>query len=274
MSYAQSIFLKKGTRNWVTFVKGGGSGFAAWFDLENGVIGTVASGFSANMENYGNGWYRCSVISNATITLPYFQVVVVDNNDSTTNSVAGTIFIWGTQAEQGSYATSYIPTDGGTVTRVQDQYSKTGISNLINSTEGVLFWEGSGFTNGGSQGMLSLSDGTSSNVIQSILHSTASRIIFRIILGGVNTVNISSFDISQTENLKIALKYKENDFALWINGVEKASLTSGSTFSTNTINELNFSDGNGASSPFFGKVKQLQVFKTALTDSELATLTT
>jgi hypothetical protein len=116
LSYAQSIFLKKGTRNWATFVKSAGSGFAAWFDLENGVIGTVASGFSANMENVGDGWYRCSVISNATITLPYFQVVVVDDNNATTNSVAGSIFIWGTQAEQQTQAETYAKTTGLPVT--------------------------------------------------------------------------------------------------------------------------------------------------------------
>jgi hypothetical protein len=68
------------------------------------------------MENYGNGWYRCSVISNATITLPYFQVVVVDDNNSTTNSVAGSIFIWGAQAEQQTQAETYAPTKGIPVT--------------------------------------------------------------------------------------------------------------------------------------------------------------
>ena len=37
------------------------------------------------------------------------------------------------------------------------------------------------------------------------------------------------------------------------------------------LNEFTF---NQTSSDFYGKVKQLQVFKTALSDSELATLTT
>ena len=177
LSYAQSIFLKKGTRNWVTFVKSGGSGFAAWFDLENGVIGTVASGFSANMENYGNGWYRCSVISNATITLPYFQVVVVDNNDSTTNSVAGTIFIWGTQAEQGSYATSYIPTSGSTVTRNQDIFTRDGIANLINSTEGVLFLEMAALANDGTSRAISIFQ-NGSNFIKFLYSATSNRVDF------------------------------------------------------------------------------------------------
>ena len=40
------------------------------------------------------------------------------------------------------------------------------------------------------------------------------------------------------------------------------------------LNRLGFDDGDGAGNEFFGKVKQLQIFKTALSDSELATLTT
>ena len=40
-----------------------------------------------------------------------------------------------------SYATSYIPTSGSTVTRNQDIFTRDGIGSLINSTEGVLFVE-------------------------------------------------------------------------------------------------------------------------------------
>ena len=49
--------------------------------------------------------------------------------------------MWGAQVEEGSYATSYIPTSGSTVTRNQDIFTRDGIGSLINSTEGVLFVE-------------------------------------------------------------------------------------------------------------------------------------
>ncbi len=51
------------------------------------------------------------------------------------------ILFYGMQLEKLSYSTSIIPTSGGTVTRVQETYTKTGISNLINSTEGTFFVE-------------------------------------------------------------------------------------------------------------------------------------
>ena len=50
-------------------------------------------------------------------------------------------YIWGTQLEQQSYATSYIPTNGATNTRLQDIANNSGNSTLINSTEGVLYAE-------------------------------------------------------------------------------------------------------------------------------------
>ena len=72
---------------------------------------------------------------------------------------------------------------------------------------------------------------------------------------------------------KCAIKYKENDFALWIDGVEVATDTSGNTFSANTLNELSFTRGDAAQN-LFGKTKCLAVWKEALSDEELTLLTT
>jgi hypothetical protein len=65
-----------------------------------------------------------------------------------------------------------------------------------------------------------------------------------------------------------------NDFALWVNGNEVLTDTSGNTATANTFDRLNFSTANAASEFLKGEVKQLQVYDTALTDTELATLTT
>jgi hypothetical protein len=56
-------------------------------------------------------------------------------------SVEDSFSLGRTSLEQGSYATSYIPTSGSTVTRNQDIFTRDGIGSLINSTEGVLFVE-------------------------------------------------------------------------------------------------------------------------------------
>ena len=48
---------------------------------------------------------------------------------------------WGAQLEQGSYPTSYIPTQGSAVTRLADSCSQTVPSGVIGQTEGTLFVE-------------------------------------------------------------------------------------------------------------------------------------
>ena len=46
---------------------------------------------------------------------------------------------FGAQLEQGSYATSYIPTNGSISTRQADTASGSGNSEVFNDSEGVLF---------------------------------------------------------------------------------------------------------------------------------------
>ncbi len=90
-----------------------------------------------------------------------------------------------------------------------------------------------------------------------------------VVANGVNTV-IINVTINVTNTNKIAFKYKQNDTALWINGVEVG--TSFLATMPTGINKLSFDRGDGVS-PLFGKVKQLQVYTTALTDAQLTSLT-
>ena len=81
--------------------------------------------------------------------------------------------------------------------------------------------------------------------------------------------NYVSSDITQFS--KIAFKWKANDFALWVDGVERATDTSGNTFSAGTLKDLSF-DFNG-NFDFYGKVKGLAVYNEALSESQLMQLT-
>jgi hypothetical protein len=103
--------------------------------------------------------------------------------------------------------------------------------------------------------------------------STSNRVLARTRVGGV-TINTMEKTISDTTAYnKYAIKWKSGDYAFWINGVEELVDTSATIFGADVLNQIKFDFpvGNGT---FPSKVKQLQVFKTALTDSELATLTT
>jgi hypothetical protein len=133
----------------------------------------------------------------------------------------------------------------------------------------VLYAEIAALANDGTY-RYSISDGTNNNNIYIELGSSNISAVGR--LSGVNQFALSSSQTITNTN-KIALKYKANDFALWINGTEVAIDTSGSTYSANTLNSLQFDRGDGFID-FYGKCKALAVFNEALSDSELTQLTT
>ena len=217
-----------------------------------------------------NEWVRYT----ATLSLPTNPTThVIYRIDAPSVGVAGDeVLIWGSQIEAGSYATSYIPTNGeaGGVTRNQDIFTRDGIGSLINDSEGVLFVEMAALSNDGTYRQLTLSDGTTANRILVDFTNASNQIRVFCGSGGVSQVS-ETFNVTSSLSFnKIAFKYKLNDFALWVNGVEVATDTSGIT--PIGLNKLSFNNGAG-SFDFYGKVKQLQVYNTALTDEQLLQLT-
>lgn len=216
-----------------------------------------------------NEWVRYT----ATLSLstnPTTQVIY--RLDAPSVGVAGDeVLIWGAQIEQGSYPTSYIKTSGSTVTRNQETYTKTGISDLINSEEGVLFFEMAALSDDGTLRCITLSDGGITNRVL-IIYDTQSNSIRAVVVSTAGTSFDELHTVTSTLDFhKIAIKWKLNDFALWIDGVEVATDTSGAA--PIGLDRIVFDVGNGTYD-FYGKVKQLQIFKTALSDPELVTLTT
>ena len=63
VTYTFSCFAKKGERDFIHIAASSSTTFGinSYFDLANGVVGTNSSG-TASIENYGNGWYRCSIV--------------------------------------------------------------------------------------------------------------------------------------------------------------------------------------------------------------------
>ena len=94
---------------------------------------------------------------------------------------------------------------------------------------------------------------------------------FAVFSGGSLQCNIKSSVVDFSQNVKIAAKYKENDFALWINGLEVNTDLSG--VSPIGLSKLHLNQGGGTNL-FYGKTKQIRYYNEALSDSELQELTT
>jgi hypothetical protein len=141
---------------------------------------------------------------------------------------------------------------------------------LINSPEGVLYFEGSSIANDGVGKAITLLANTS-NFIKLLYSTTSNRIDFVCISAGSVSCNIVKVITDTTANNKIALKWKNNNFALWVNGVNEGSDISGNAPLSLSI--LSFTN-EGGGQLFAGKMKNLIVFPSALSDTELAQLTT
>jgi len=269
-----SFFVKKGTSDFchILLWDVSNDGARQWFDLTNGTVGTsttFGSGVSvdsAQMINYGNDWYRCIVVFNNSNTTVRIRISASNSNGSTSSTSGKTIYLWGAQLTVGSYETSYIPnTTTGSVTRSADVCYGSGTSAEFNDSEGVLFVEIEALAEDSSFNFISISDGTTANRV-SIFYSTSNTINASV--NGISSIGSSA---TITNNNKIAFKYKSGDYALWVNGSE-ASTSTATTGNHTGLDRVNFDFGQG-SDDWYGKVKQLMTFKTALSDSELQTLT-
>jgi len=200
------------------------------------------------------------------------RTLTIGTRGSTGSDDTLDLLIWGAQVEEGSYATSYIPTNGTTVTRLAETANGAGNSDTFNDSEGVLMAEMSNIANDGTFKFISLSDGTLDNVVWIYYRSADNAINFRVLSSASTSFDEIYVAENSTNFNKLALKYKENDFSAWVNGFEVLTDSSGLTFSSETLNTIEFSRSDDTNH-FYGNTKQIQYHNSALTDSELEQLT-
>ena len=160
---------------------------------------------------------------------------------------------------------------GTSVTRVADAASKTGISSLIGQTEGTIFFEGLLDHEGANNYVFIelIKDVDENNSIVLFLsHLNGNINVFSAGLGGVRTIKTGD---NSNVNLKIAFAYKQNDFVCYINGVQEFTRTSGSVPSS--MNSIYIGQNRIGGEKGFGESKQTILFKTRLTNAQLAELT-
>ena len=120
---------------------------------------------------------------------------------------------------------------------------------------------------------ITLTNGTSNERVALLLGGNNNQ-LRAIIFSSSQSVNLS-FSTSSTDATqfnKLAVKYKSGDYAFFLNGTKIDSSSETNIFTTNTLNNLSL-DVGGGTQQFRGMVKQLQVYNTALTDTQLAALT-
>jgi hypothetical protein len=274
-----SIFAKKALTN--DFIVLSSAGFDAsangdsWFNISNGSLGTIDSDHTAKIEDYGNGWYRCEITFKTTTDTQgavRIRLAVIDGSVSVPLDGTNGSYLFGLQCEADAsrdFATSYIPTSGSTVTRSADAANNAGSSDLINSTEGVLYAEIAALNESQAVKALSISDRSLDNRVLIALPDGELRGQFQ---SSASNITINTSGVTIEEFNKIACCYTSTTFKVFVNGTQIATTYTSLTELTG-LSELAFDRGDGGLD-FYGKVKSVAVFKEALTDEELTCLTT
>ena len=255
---------KKRNSDWLFLSSGAGEN--KYFDLENGVIGNVGTASDTQIEAVGDGWYRCTI----TVSNGELENISRSWRWSCKWFSWCNIYIQSAQLEVGSYATSYIPTQGGVVTRNQDSCSQTVPSGIIGQTEGSIYCEVN-ISNTSGKSLIALDTGSASNfIVLSTSSSLSPQIQIRQSSGSYPSI-ISGTTMNYGVN-KIAFCYKSGDYAMYINGVLSGTSTS-TTFPSGVISQISV----GASSSYgylSDTVNDVKIYNTRLSNAELQALTT
>jgi hypothetical protein len=271
--YTSSFFIKAAGVNFTKFYSNvTGSYFAAVINLTTGAITNSDFAVTPTATNYGNGWWRVSYTeTSGGGSVPiYVDAGSTSNGGAITGNGTDGILIWGAQVEAGAYATSYVPTTTAAVTRLADACSKTGISSLIGQTEGTLFVEMKDLIwRGSAERLIGVSDGTTQNRIILVTGQTSNTL--RVITTTGNVLQNSTTVASTFGDVKMAFAYSSAGGVVYVNGNQVLSFGGISVPACSAFYLQTQEDGS--SFPADGKNAQALLFKTRLTNAQLAELT-
>ena len=266
-AYTFSVFAKAGEESVISLWLRSNS-VGAVFNLVSGTVSNITV-TSARIENYGNGWYRCSVYDSTAGTTA--SVYGRTGGGYTGNGVDG-FYLWGAQLETGSVATSYIPTTTAAVTRNADVVTLSGaVSGCIGQTEGTLYAEFEIRSDTTTRRLFALSDGTQTNRVFLYYASNALR-------AQIQSTSVSLGNPTDGYH-KVAFAYQQSGvsgtlFASLDGGAVVSGTTAG-TFpaSLTTINIGKIEDTN-ATSLWNSRIRAVALYTTRLTNDQLQALTT
>ena len=225
------VKVKELSKGYLQLLNTGGTENAAiFFDL-NTSSPTNIVGDHGSVTKVGNGWHRISVGRNFSSGNPVsFYFVLLNNAGQGTYSGNGDgMYIWGAQLEAGAFPTSYIPTNGATVTRSRDDVQVLGSKfNFYNSSEGSITLKYRIVGSNTDNTIIALNNSTQNEQIDSRWFGTGTG--YRIRVGGVNQASYAEGDIPPIidKEYMSSFGYQTNNSIMAINGTLSVGDYSGS----------------------------------------------
>ena len=113
-TYTLSVYAKANTSSWLALNMYDSTDRTAYFDLTNGVLGSVATGGTATITSATNGWYRCAFTRTQTVGPNTSGAIIAVTSANNVWNMAGdgvsSIYIWGAQLENRGQVTAYTAT--------------------------------------------------------------------------------------------------------------------------------------------------------------------
>jgi len=260
---AASIYVKAQERSrislWLDSEEKG-----ALFDLLNNEV-YQSSGVLAEIEELGNNWYRCGISLVSTINNIGVSIYLISDSSWSTNyqgdGVSG-LLIYGAQMEANVAPSSlmYYGEEGSIITRQSDYLF--GSMPEINSNGGVFYANIASLYKDGLNKTLSISDGTSNNLIQIEL-SGDNGIKCKVFSEGVQQSSGIVKFFGNVEFHKIALRWDKTSHTLSIDGILIG--TNIEVAPPKGLTTVSFDNGVGGNK-FWGKCRELAVFNAPLQD--------
>jgi hypothetical protein len=244
------------------------------------ILGTLSVGLnvtSSSINSVGDGWYRISLSLTAIATGSGGLNIGMqkDGNVSYLGDGTSGVYIYGFQAEQGSYATSYIPTQGATATRVAETCEqKNLLTDIINASYPFTMYV-DGKYNGQLSPLLSFLNIDASQQFfliyifnNEVLFSARSNGTIEIIESNINLVDGQEFKIAVTMENSTSGKICVNGNSVTVKNNFSSQIQNSNITDLLIGQERVVSDGGVRSS-----VSGVKLYNEALTDQELINLT-
>jgi hypothetical protein len=263
------IYAKANTARYLILVHGAyASGDLAIYDLVGGTVTQqpTFSGSTASMTLVNNGYYRCFL--NSAQTTPVNGIIGFSVSGAATGLTTGTsgnLYIYGSQFENLSFSTSYIPTTSAQVTRAADVKGGLSTSGWYNNGPGTFYMD-----------MKTIYSNSTSPATTLICNNNITTILYTNNTGnGIysydNVSASSQGSIPFGTRLQLAISYGVAGKQLLYNGGAVATSTYNNAFANSTT--LYFGNSNVSNGQINGWIRKMAYYPQQLTVAQTQALT-
>jgi 3-methyladenine DNA glycosylase Tag len=280
-TYTLSAYFKKGTRQYQLLDvtdSGGGQQVRQWFDLDNGILGTNTTigtqivRNNATITSVGGGWYRATLTVTPTgvasnLLFSFLNLASGDGTISYLGDITQYGYFWGAQLEAGSFTSSYIPTTTASVTRNADVLTYPSAGNVTVLSDFSLYGEAILPTVTSDSSQILIGSNVNYMMYYRVSNNLSAKMSFfsdsgsgvaKLVNPGANQMN------------KYSGRKTSTTVSIFANGIKGTDGTNGAMATEPTQIQIG---AHNSSSQLYGAIRNVKIWKKALTDTELTNMT-